>query len=128
MRGVYFYLITLLFDSAIVSQSFALVSRPPFLRSISPSSSFSSSSSITALSATVVSPFESGGPGTASSAASDADEYDDDEDDLPLTAANVEMVLDEMRPYLKADGGNVRLAEIDGPVVKLELEGACGTW
>lgn len=32
-----------------------------------------------------------------------------------------------MRPYLKADGGNVRLAEIDGPVVKLELEGACGT-
>lgn len=32
-----------------------------------------------------------------------------------------------MRPYLKADGGNVRLAEIDGPVVKLELEGACGS-
>ena len=25
------------------------------------------------------------------------------------------------------DSGNVRLAEIDGPVVKLELEGACGT-
>ena len=39
----------------------------------------------------------------------------------------MELVLDEMRPYLKADGGNVRLAEIDGPVVKLELEGACGT-
>ena len=32
-----------------------------------------------------------------------------------------------MRPYLEADGGNVRLAEIDGPVVKLELEGACGS-
>ena len=48
-------------------------------------------------------------------------------DELPLTRENVELVLDEMRPYLKADGGNVRLAEIDGPVVKLELEGACGT-
>lgn len=32
-----------------------------------------------------------------------------------------------MRPYLKSDGGNVKLTEIDGPVVKLELEGACGT-
>ena len=48
-------------------------------------------------------------------------------DDLPLTAENVEMVLDEMRPYLKADGGDVALAEIDGPIVKLELQGACGT-
>lgn len=35
---------------------------------------------------------------------------------LPLTPESVELVLDEMRPYLLADGGNVSLAEIDGGV------------
>jgi len=43
---------------------------------------------------------------------------------LTLTPDNVEQVLDEMRPYLMADGGNVELVEIDGPVVKLRLQGA----
>ncbi|HIK17670.1 MAG TPA: NifU family protein [Leptolyngbyaceae cyanobacterium M33_DOE_097] len=46
---------------------------------------------------------------------------------LALTSENVETVLDEMRPYLMADGGNVELVEIDGPIVKLRLQGACGT-
>ncbi len=46
---------------------------------------------------------------------------------LALTPENVETVLDEMRPYLMADGGNVELVELDGPVVKLRLQGACGT-
>ena len=46
---------------------------------------------------------------------------------LALTEENVETVLDEMRPYLMADGGNVRLVEIEGPIVKLELQGACGS-
>jgi Fe-S cluster biogenesis protein NfuA len=46
---------------------------------------------------------------------------------LALTDDNVETVLDEMRPYLMADGGNVELVEIDGPVVKLRLQGACGS-
>ncbi|MCW6035432.1 NifU family protein [Spirulina subsalsa FACHB-351] len=46
---------------------------------------------------------------------------------LALTSDNVEQVLDEMRPYLMADGGNVELVEIDGPVVKLRLQGACGS-
>ena len=45
---------------------------------------------------------------------------------LPLTLDNVETILDELRPYLMSDGGNVRIAGIEGPVVKLELEGACG--
>ncbi|MEL7316377.1 MAG: NifU family protein, partial [Cyanobacteria bacterium J06559_3] len=31
------------------------------------------------------------------------------------------------RPYLMADGGNVELVEIDGPVVRLRLQGACGS-
>jgi Fe-S cluster biogenesis protein NfuA len=46
---------------------------------------------------------------------------------LALTNDNVEQVLDEMRPYLMADGGNVELVEIDGPIVKLRLQGACGS-
>lgn len=46
---------------------------------------------------------------------------------LELTPDNVETVLDEMRPYLMADGGNVELVEIDGPIVKLRLQGACGS-
>jgi lysyl-tRNA synthetase class 2 len=46
---------------------------------------------------------------------------------LPLTWENVELVLDTMRDYLIQDGGNVAIQEIDGPVVRLELQGACGT-
>jgi Fe-S cluster biogenesis protein NfuA len=46
---------------------------------------------------------------------------------LALTPENVEIVLDELRPYLMADGGNVELVEIDGPIVRLRLQGACGT-
>ncbi|XP_050373669.1 nifU-like protein 3, chloroplastic [Argentina anserina] len=46
---------------------------------------------------------------------------------LPLTEENVEKVLDEVRPSLMADGGNVALHEIDGLVVVLKLEGACGS-
>ncbi len=46
---------------------------------------------------------------------------------LALTTDNVETVLDELRPYLMADGGNVDLVDIEGPVVKLKLQGACGS-
>lgn len=46
---------------------------------------------------------------------------------LALTQENVENVLEELRPYLMADGGNVQLIDIEGPVVKLKLQGACGS-
>ncbi len=46
---------------------------------------------------------------------------------LALTQENVETVLDELRPYLMADGGNVELVDIEGPIVKLRLQGACGS-
>lgn len=46
---------------------------------------------------------------------------------LPLTEENVEMVLEDVRPGLMADGGNVVLHEIDGLVVVLKLQGACGS-
>lgn len=46
---------------------------------------------------------------------------------MALTLENVETVLDELRPFLMADGGNVEVVEIDGPVVKVRLQGACGS-
>ena len=46
---------------------------------------------------------------------------------MALTPENVETVLDDLRPYLMADGGNVELVELDGPIVRLRLEGACGS-
>ena len=65
---------------------------------------------------TMESPFSS-----ASASASD------DGGPLPLTLENVELVLDDMRPYLLADGGNVAVRDIDGATVILELQGSCGT-
>jgi Fe-S cluster biogenesis protein NfuA len=46
---------------------------------------------------------------------------------LELTNENIETVLDELRPYLMADGGNVELVEVEGPVVRVRLQGACGS-
>ncbi|MFN9176791.1 MAG: NifU family protein [Synechocystis sp.] len=46
---------------------------------------------------------------------------------MELTLVNVETVLDELRPYLMADGGNVEVVELDGPIVKVRLQGACGS-
>ena len=75
--------------------------------------------------AQIVSPFDHSGdpqqdnnsPGTAvATAEGGAEDY------LELTWENVDKVLDEMRPYLIQDGGNVVIADIDGPVVKLQLE------
>jgi Fe-S cluster biogenesis protein NfuA len=40
----------------------------------------------------------------------------------------VENALNTIRPYLEADGGNVKILEItDQNVLKLELLGACGS-
>lgn len=38
---------------------------------------------------------------------------------------NVEKALQEIRPYLIADGGNISLVAIEDSVVKVKLEGAC---
>ncbi|MCL2938755.1 MAG: NifU family protein [Trichodesmium sp. St17_bin3_1_1] len=46
---------------------------------------------------------------------------------LALTNENVETVLNELRPFLVADGGNVELVEIEGPIVNLRLQGACSS-
>ena len=42
--------------------------------------------------------------------------------------SRVETALDQLRPYLMADGGSVRLRRITSDMVaELELLGACGT-
>lgn len=47
--------------------------------------------------------------------------------DTTLTQ-RVEETLESIRPYLIADGGNVRLVQItDDMIVELELLGACGS-
>ena len=39
---------------------------------------------------------------------------------------NVEKALDEIRPFLQSDGGDISLVSIDeGKFVKVQLEGAC---
>ena len=41
---------------------------------------------------------------------------------LALTTENVEKVLDELRPFLMADGGNVEIAEIDGELWLIDFK------
>ncbi len=38
---------------------------------------------------------------------------------------SVETALQEIRPYLEADGGNISLVEITNDTVSVKLEGAC---
>mmetsp|Transcript_12781 Transcript_12781/g.32210 ORF Transcript_12781/g.32210 Transcript_12781/m.32210 type:complete len:228 (+) Transcript_12781:125-808(+) len=75
--------------------------------------------------ADVISPFDASG--NANGSATTTKEKAPLEGPLELTWENVDAVLDEMRHYLINDGGNVAITEIDGPVVRLELQGACGT-
>ena len=37
----------------------------------------------------------------------------------------VENALEEIRPFLQSDGGNISLVEIVDNIVKVKLEGAC---
>ena len=48
---------------------------------------------------------------------------------LDFTSENVDKVLDEIRPYLISDGGNVAVDRVDETTrsVYLKLEGACGS-
>jgi NifU-like domain len=66
----------------------------------------------------VISPFASSEEGAATGEA------------LDFTLANVDKVLEEVRPYLISDGGNVSVQKVDliTNQVFLKLEGACGTY
>jgi len=39
--------------------------------------------------------------------------------------SNIEKALEEIRPFLKADGGDISLVSVDNNIVKVQLEGAC---
>lgn len=39
----------------------------------------------------------------------------------------VEKAIDEIRPFLQADGGNIELIDIQEGIVKVKLVGACGS-
>ncbi|MDG1955008.1 MAG: NifU family protein [Polaribacter sp.] len=41
------------------------------------------------------------------------------------THTNVEKALEEIRPFLISDGGNIKLLSIEKNIVKVQLEGAC---
>jgi Fe-S cluster biogenesis protein NfuA len=46
----------------------------------------------------------------------------------PEIREQIEFALDTIRPYLEADGGNVRIVELtDDMVLRLELLGSCGS-
>jgi len=42
-----------------------------------------------------------------------------------ISREDVEKAIEEVRPYLQMDGGDVELVEIVGNVVKVRLRGAC---
>lgn len=44
-----------------------------------------------------------------------------------MTIETVDRALDEVRPYLMADGGDVEVAGVDSGIITLRLQGACGT-
>jgi Fe-S cluster biogenesis protein NfuA len=71
---------------------------------------------------TVVSPFDDSSNQSAVAVA-------DDDKPLAFTCENVDKVLNEVRPYLISDGGNVSVDRVDESTknVYLKLEGACGS-
>mmetsp|Transcript_3712 Transcript_3712/g.4275 ORF Transcript_3712/g.4275 Transcript_3712/m.4275 type:complete len:239 (-) Transcript_3712:168-884(-) len=48
---------------------------------------------------------------------------------MELTFDNVDTVLDEVRPYLQSDGGNIRVVSVDPALreINVALQGACGS-
>lgn len=49
----------------------------------------------------------------------------DNKDDL---SKKVEKIIQQIRPYLQQDGGDIKLIEItDDNIVNVELQGACGS-
>jgi len=84
----------------------------------------------------VVSPFATSSSQTAttnddddSSVATDGSSSSNDEDLSAFNIKNVDRVLEEVRPYLISDGGNVSVKRVDEETmnVYLTLEGACGS-
>jgi len=44
---------------------------------------------------------------------------------VETTTIKVQRAIDELRPNLQADGGDVELLSVDNGIVKVKLKGAC---
>ena len=73
---------------------------------------------------TIISPFASSNNGKGTDNAKS-----ESTSDLQFNLESVDTVLNEVRPYLIADGGNVKVIEVDDVERKvyLQLQGACGS-
>lgn len=49
------------------------------------------------------------------------------EDALPEADAKIIEILEEIRPYIQSDGGDVEFVDFEGGRVRLRLQGACTT-
>ncbi len=45
--------------------------------------------------------------------------------EIKMLEENIEKVLEEIKPYLQADGGDVELVSVDDGVVKVRFLGGC---
>lgn len=75
----------------------------------------------------IISPFAQG---SESSALEDIERVNDIPwKDREMNVESVNLILDRVRPYLVADGGNVEVVEVDpvNQIVKLALQGACSS-
>lgn len=41
--------------------------------------------------------------------------------------AQIEKALEDIRPSLQSDGGDIELIDVEGSIVKVRLTGACGS-
>lgn len=117
--------------AAVSSSSSSLTLSPPLFVD---QTSVTTAAAIADMSKVIISPFEgssSNNSGTTTTTVLNKDK----ELPLELTLENVDMVLNEVRPYLISDGGNVSVQRIDNDDdnkttkrnVYLVLEGACGS-
>ncbi|GLC51576.1 hypothetical protein PLESTB_000517300 [Pleodorina starrii] len=80
----------------------------------------------------IVSPFQEGGAAAAAASTESggsgaAGRRQQQWQPQPLTVEAVQAALEEVRPYLMADGGDVEVVEVKDGVVYLRLQGACSS-
>ena len=74
----------------------------------------------------IVSPYAAGGDAVGS-AEEEEESLDPNRELKELTVANVDEALNEVRPYLQADGGDVEVVGIEDGIVAVRMQGACGS-
>jgi Fe-S cluster biogenesis protein NfuA len=89
-------------------------------------STATTSSSSTSQATTIISPFAETTSSNNKTNNKNTTEYDTT---LPFTIENIDTILNDVRPYLIADGGNVSIINVDvqEQIIYLQLQGACGT-